>query len=77
MNIQKHAFLVVAHAYPEILEQTIQKLQADNHYFFVHVDLKVKDLTPWQRIADSYKNVILVQNRLKVNWGGESNLIDY
>lgn len=66
----KHAFLVMAHAYPELLNLTIGRLEADNHYFFVHIDKKVKDIAPWQEVANKHKNVFLIEDRMKVNWGG-------
>ena len=66
----KHAFIVAAHAYPQLLEHTIQMLEADNHFFFIHVDKKTKDMAPWQEMTSHHKNVFLLEERMPVNWGG-------
>lgn len=71
----KHAFIVAAHAYPQLLEHNIKMLEADNHFFFVHVDKKTKDMAPWQAVADNHKNVVLLQERMQVNWGGQSQIL--
>ena len=36
----KHAFLIMAHKYPEQFKDIINLLNAPNHYFFVNIDKK-------------------------------------
>ena len=66
----KHVFIVAAHAYPQLLEQNVRMLEADNHFFFIHVDKKTKNLKPWKDVANKHKNVFLIEDRMQVNWGG-------
>ena len=37
---QNHAFLIVAHDYPEQLAEIVHLLDAPNHFFFIHIDKK-------------------------------------
>lgn len=36
----KHAFLIMAHAYPEQFKDIVKLLNAPNHYFFINIDKK-------------------------------------
>lgn len=38
----KHAFLIVAHKQPDLLIEIMSALAADNHFFFVNLDKKMK-----------------------------------
>ena len=71
----KHVFIVAAHAYPQLLEQNVRMLEADNHFFFIHVDKKTKNLKPWKDVANKHKNVFLIEDRMQVNWGGYSQIL--
>ena len=62
-----HAFLVLCHEKPIVLERTIALLSGPNHYFFIHVDKKYDDLGDFDRIR-ILKNVFFVK-RIVVNWG--------
>lgn len=35
-----HAFLIVAHDSPELLQRIVKRLEAPNHYIFIHLDKK-------------------------------------
>lgn len=38
-----HAFLILAHDSPELLQRIVNRLKAPNHYIFIHLDIKSKD----------------------------------
>ena len=38
----KHAFLIMAHAYPEQLARLVKSIVSDNHYVFVNIDKKTQ-----------------------------------
>ena len=68
-----HAFLIQAHAYPELLFKIVNELNASNHFFFIHIDKKGKDMLSSSCIRELklYQNVILLSD-YQVNWGGAS-----
>ena len=35
-----HAFLIETHDSPELLQRIVDRLNAPNHYFFIHLDGK-------------------------------------
>lgn len=70
--MENHAFLIQTHSYPELTEEIVGLLESPNHYFFIHIDAKVKNINSFREICKKYQNAILIRNRLKVNWGGTS-----
>lgn len=66
-----HAFLIMAYNNPDLLSRTTRLLEAENHYFFVHIDKKA-DLEPFRLSLNGIKNMILLSDneRIIVNWGG-------
>ena len=65
--MKNHAILVETHANVDLLAMVIERLKADNHYFFVHVDKKTKNYKDF--LALSSDHVIFPRKRYKVNWG--------
>lgn len=73
---QNHAFLIVAHDYPEQLAEIVHLLDAPNHFFFIHIDKKnanrimnspcIQDLK--QQTNCNIADCVLV------NWGGYSQI---
>ena len=70
-----HAFLIIAHNYPELLGETVKILQAPNHYFFINIDKKNND-TPFKESVRGLSNVFFTEDkdRVSVNWGGWSQI---
>lgn len=68
-HMQKIAFLILAHDQPDHLEKLIKSLALPAD-FYVHVDAK-SDLRGFRHIADA-DNVVLLEDRLRVTWGGFS-----
>lgn len=62
-----HAILIQAHAYPELIKLIIDRLSAENHYFFIHIDSKTKDYEAFLRLATDH--VIFAPHRYNVKWG--------
>lgn len=71
----KHAFLIVAHAYPELLNEIVERLYADNHYFFIHIDRHSENMLN-SKIVERLrnKNNIHIYSCVSVNWGGYSQV---
>ena len=70
-----HCFLIIAHNNPLLLKRIVCKLQDNNHFFFIHIDKKV-NIKPFIECLYGLKNIIFIENRIKVNWGRPSeNLI--
>lgn len=70
-----HAFLIQVHAYPQLLLKIIERLNAPNHYFFIHIDKKSKSIFH-SSIIEAIKltdNVTVISD-YKVNWGGEESV---
>ena len=70
--MKNHAFLIQAHAYPELLEMIISRLTAENHYFFLHIDKRNKYINDFSHLRSSH--VFLLDKRIKINWGGFSQI---
>lgn len=66
----KHAFIIQAHAYPELLDNILRIWHAPNHYFFIHIDKKYKKIQDFIDITKCYDNIIFLQKRMNINWGG-------
>lgn len=66
-----HAFLIMAHDCPQLVAENIRLLQADNHYFFVHIDKKVH-VDEFKKACIGFSHVAFVdeEDRLPVSWGG-------
>ncbi|MDR1737289.1 MAG: beta-1,6-N-acetylglucosaminyltransferase [Candidatus Symbiothrix sp.] len=70
----KHAFLILAHAHPEQLEEIVGLLSAPNHYFFIHIDKKneIILISDAMRRLQANDKVVVLKNRLRTNHGGFS-----
>lgn len=64
-----HAFLIIAHDSPELLQRIVDKLAAPNHFFFVHLDKKVD-----RHLFAIVKNVKFIE-RINVTHGGFSQIV--
>ena len=68
-----HAFLVICHQKPIVLQRAITLLLSSNHYFFIHVDKKYKRIEDFD-VLKHLQNVFILKKRLTVNWGGFSQV---
>ncbi|MDR1678855.1 MAG: beta-1,6-N-acetylglucosaminyltransferase [Prevotellaceae bacterium] len=73
--MKNHAFLIIAHAYPELLEDIVNLLMASNHYFFINIDKKNKEIWFTDAISrlQKSKNVFFIEP-VRVNHGGFSQV---
>lgn len=69
-----HAFLIQAHNQPQLLKLIVDLLDAPNHFFFIHIDLKQKNnMYKTEEIKQLHeKNNVFIYSFLKVNWGDEN-----
>lgn len=65
--MKNHAFLMPVHKQPNLVARIITSLQADNHYFFIHVDKKVTNYDDFVEACKDLKNVVFVR-RIPVYW---------
>ena len=69
MDMLKHGFLIIAHRDPEQLYDLLRLLQAENHYFFINLDKKMKNYkTVMSRILSDIPNVTF--EHMEVAHGG-------
>lgn len=74
MDMLKHGFLIIAHRDPEQLYDLLRLLQAENHYFFINLDKKMKNYKAvMSRILSDIPNVTFEQ--MEVAHGGYSLFI--
>lgn len=66
-----HAFLIMAYNNPTLLGRICHRLEAENHFIFIHIDKK-SDLEPFCDACKSIQNLIILGNdeRIVTNWGG-------
>lgn len=73
----KHAFLIQAHQYPEQLYRLVIALNSPNNTFYIHVDKKNSNFMSSEYIYKLYQypQVYFIQDRIKVYWGGFSQIM--
>lgn len=73
--MKEHAFLIQAHAYPELIEQLIYLLNTPNHLFYIHIDKR--NFLLYHYLQYKYKSAanIFVFSEKKVNWGSSNQFI--
>jgi len=73
--MKHHAFLIVAHSFPEQLEDIVNLLDASNHSFFVKVDKKNEKMLFTDAVLrrKEKQNVRLIRS-MRVNRGGFSQV---
>ncbi len=67
----KHAFLMMAHREPELVESICHQLSSPNHFLYIHIDKKCK-LEPFKRLLQDIPHCYVLSDleRIEVNWGG-------
>lgn len=66
-----HAFLILAHDSPELLQRIVDRLEAPNHYIFIHLDKKSKD----KHVRLKRGMYLSDDKRIKVYHGGFSMIL--
>ena len=73
-QVEKMAFLISAYTEPSSLHALIKKLDGMiNADFYIHIDKKVL-IEPFQSSLIGMPNVYFVKERIRVNWGGYSQV---
>lgn len=67
-----HAFLILAHDSPKLLQRIVDRLESPNHYFFIHLDKKSPN--EFVKLSNSGVGGYL-SNRVSVTHGGYSMLL--
>lgn len=71
--MHNHLFIVLAHNQPELLRRIVGRLEASNHYFYLHIDKKV-NIMPFKSMITNLNIDWCEDNRVIVNWGGYSQI---
>jgi hypothetical protein len=71
----KHAYLIMAHNNFSILEKLVKLLDYDGNDIYIHVDVKAEDFDQEYFSKIPKKSNIYFAERMKVNWGGLSQVI--
>lgn len=66
----RHAYLIIAHNEPEILQLLISALDDRRNDIYVHIDKKAR--FSWESLYASESNLMILPNRLDVSWGDYS-----
>lgn len=74
--MNKHAFLMQVHDYPDLLERILTNMSNENHYFFIHVDAKsnVYSGKVIKKIKNNFSNILYFEKEMIVNHGGFSQI---
>lgn len=71
--MNKHAYLIMAHKQPELLNKLLKLLDNEKNDFYMHIDKKSNmDITHIGK--DVSKSNIYFIDRISVNWGGYSQI---
>lgn len=68
-----HAFFFQVHKEPELLRRILLRLSAPNHYFWINIDEKTKDVMPFYQCLEDINNVRMV-SRMNIMHGGFSQV---
>lgn len=71
--MENHAFIITAHHQPSLLARIMRVLEADNHYFFIHINKRSGDLSPFLESTKGIRNVKFV-DRIKIYHGDVSQI---
>lgn len=69
----KHVFLFQVHKEPELLRRILSRLSSENHYFYINIDKKVKDIRPFRECLAGIGNIREI-TRMNVMHGGFSQV---
>lgn len=72
--MKNHAFIMPVHNQPLLLQRIVKILQAPNHYFFIHVNARVKDINSFKIALMGIQNVLFVEPRVSVYHGRISQI---
>lgn len=70
---KKHAYLVIAHNEPEILQATIEMLDDHRNDFYLMIDKK-SDIKLFRHLHAQYSKIYFVKNRINIKWGDISQI---
>ena len=59
--MKNHAFIIPVHKSPRLLARSLSILESPNHFFFIHVDAKVKNYKSFVDACSGIKNVFFVK----------------
>ena len=65
--MKQHAILIETHTNVDLLVRVLNKMQSENHYFFIHVDKKTKNYNEFLALKSDH--VIFTSKRFDVKWG--------
>ncbi len=71
----KIAYLILAHHQPTHLAKLVKSIHCDWVYIFIHIDAKF-DILQFKQLIYEDKNIVFLKEnqRIKVNWGGFSQI---
>lgn len=67
------AYLITAYDFPEQLARLVNRIKTSKTRVFIHIDAN-KDVTPFINAVQGEQGVEFIQNRIKVNWMGFSQV---
>ena len=70
--MKQHAILIETHANVDLLGRVLKKMEAENHYFFIHVDKKTSNYNEFLALKSDH--VIFTPKRFDVKWGSEEQI---
>ena len=72
MLIMKHAYLILAHNQPKLLQKLLACLDDENNDIYIHIDKKNKDIDISSLSGICTRSIVTVIKKYKVQWGSMS-----
>ena len=69
-----HTFLIQVHKSPKLLRRILERISGDNHYFFINIDKKVRNVEEFENQIRNIKNVMQISH-INVMHGGFSQVV--
>lgn len=74
MEEMKHAYLIIAHSNFKILKIMLEMIDDERNDIYLLIDKKTKNIKIYEIIDVVKKSKIYVLDRMKINWGGYSQI---
>lgn len=76
MNTDKHAYLIIAHNEPKVLETLLNCIDDRRNDVYLHIDKKSKKLFErFENFQLKHSKVLVLTNRIDVRWGSFSQVL--
>ena len=72
--MKRHAYLIIAHQYFDLLQRLIRALDSENADFYIHIDRRAKNVDEQAIYAAAKKSGVKVYRKFRISWGADTQV---